>query len=194
MRLCGAEYDPKTIAAYTENALARAAELGIFTCVLGSGNSRNVTDGDDRDECVSQFEEALSIVGNIAMRTGTTVVIEPLRAKETNLVNTVSEGAEICRRVDHPNIRLLADYFHVVESGEGLGAIVENRDLIRHIHIAAPISRRAPSEDDGHDYSPFVEVLKRAGYDLRVSIEGNVNGDFSEIVPRSIAYLRRIFA
>lgn len=194
VRLCGARYNPETVAEYTKRALANAAELGIFTCVLGSGAARNVEEGDDRAACIAQFEEALAVVGDVAKLTGTTVVLEPLRVKEANYMNTVSEGAQICRHVNHPNILLLADYFHVMDAGEDLNVLVENRDLLRHIHIATPGLRTFPTEEDGHDYAPFAAALKTAGYDLRMSIEGGSPGDFAQIAPRAIAYLRRVFA
>ena len=193
VRLCGAEYDPAKVAEYTKRALNNAAYLGIFTCVLGSSKARNIAEGDDRETCLKQFEEAIVVAGDVAKTTGTTIVLEPLRAFEANYLNRVSEGAEICRRVAHPNILLLADYYHVMDAKEDLQVLVDNADILRHTHIASP-DRKYPMPDDGHDYGPLAQALKAGGYNCRMSIEGGCPGDFVPCTEESIAYLRQIFA
>ena len=194
VRLCGADYNPAQVAEYTKRALNNAAYLGIFTCVLGSSKARNIAEGDDRETCLKQFEEAIVIAGDVAKTTGTTIVLEPLRVAEANYLNRVSEGAEICRRVAHPNILLLADYYHVMDAKEDLQVLVDNKDILRHTHVSDPATRKYPMPNDGHDYAPLVKALKTAGYDLRMSIEGGCPGDFVPCTEESISFLRQIFA
>ena len=193
VRLCGAEYDPAKVAEYTKRALNNAAYLGIFTCVLGSSKARNIAEGDDRESCIKQFEEAIVVAGDVAKTTGTTIVLEPLRAFEANYLNLVSEGADICRRVAHPNICLLADYYHVMDAKEDLQVLVDNADILRHMHIASP-DRKYPMPGDGHDYGPLAKALKAAGYNCRLSIEGGCPGDFVPCTEEAMAYLRSVFA
>ncbi len=193
VRLCGAEYDPAKVAEYTKRALNNAAYLGIFTCVLGSSKARNIAEGDDRETCLKQFEEAIVVAGDVAKTTGTTIVLEPLRAFEANYLNLVSEGADICRRVAHPNIHLLADYYHVMDAKEDLQVLVDNADILRHMHIASP-ERKFPLPSDGHDYGPLAKALKAANYNGRMSIEGGSPADFVPCAEEAIAYLRSIFA
>ena len=193
VRLCGSSYDPAKVAEYTKRALHNAAYLGIFTCVLGSSKARNIAEGDDRESCLKQFEEAIVVAGDVAKTTGTTIVLEPLRAFEANYLNRVSEGAEICRRVAHPNILLLADYFHVMDAKEDLQVLVDNADLLRHLHIASP-DRKYPLPGDGHDYGPLANALKKAGYNGRMSIEGGCPGDFVPCTEEAMVYLRSVFA
>jgi len=194
IRLVGPRYDRNQVIEYAKGALDKAARLGIFTCVLGSGKSRNLEEGDDRESCLKQFEEAVAAAGDVAAVYGTTIVLEPLRVAEANYLNTVAEGAEICRRMAHPNVLLLADYFHVDDWGEELSVLEANKDILRHVHIASPGKREFPLPEDGHDYKPFADALKAAGYTARMSIEGKYAGDFVEDTTNSIAYLRQIFA
>ena len=52
-------------------------------------------------------------MGVIAQSYGIVVCVEPLNRAESNFINTLQEGAEIVRRVNHPHIRLLADLYHM---------------------------------------------------------------------------------
>jgi len=194
VRLCGKDYNPDTVREYTVRALDNAAYLGIHTCVLGSSKARNIEEGDDRDSCLAQFEEALVIAGDVAKEYGTTVVLEPLNVKEANYLNTVAEGAVICRRINHPNVMLLADYYHVAYANEPMSVFTENADILRHMHISDPASRKYPLPTDGADYGPLAKALKDAGYNCRMSIEGGCPGDFVESTEAAMAYLRQLFA
>lgn len=194
IRLCGRSYSAAAVREYTKCAMDHAAQLGIHTCVLGSSKSRSIDDGDDRADCLRQFEEALVVAGDIARQYDSLVVLEPLNAKETNNLNTVAEGAAICRRLAHPSVRLLADYYHVMYAKEPLSVYTDNADLLCHLHIADPIHRQYPLPEDGCDYAPLAQTLKRAGYTMRLSLEGGCSGDFVTTTEASIAYLRRLFA
>ena len=194
IRLCDPDRDLSAIADYTRRALHRAREIGVSTCVLGSGGSRRAPEGVDLCDASRQFEESANLIGEIAGEFGVTVVIEPLRKPETNLINTVSDGAALVRRVGHPHLRLLADLYHVAFECEPFSDVSENGDLLRHIHVANPEGRLAPLPDDGFDYTPFADALRAAKYDLRISIEGGIPGDFAETVQNSISYLRSVFS
>ena len=193
IRLCGRDYNRETVAEYSKAALDKAARLGVHTCVLGSGGSRNVDEGENFDACMKQFEEVLWTVGEAAKEYGTIVVIEPLNKKETNIINTVGEGAVLCRRVNHPNVKLLADIYHVALAEEPMTNLSDNGDILRHVHIAYVDGRTAPMPTDSYDYAAVKKALDDAKYDLRISIEGKIQGDFAETMTNSIAYLRTIF-
>lgn len=192
LRLCGSEYRAQKVAEYTKRALEKASRLGIQLCVLGSGKSRSIGDGEDDAACMRQFEEVVRLAGELAQPYGITVALEPLRRAETNVINTVEEGGAVCRRIAHPNVRLLADLYHVADAGEPLDVLKQNADLLCHMHIANPATRSYPSEADPFDYGALKEALADAGYDRRISIEGSCPGDFAVCTEESIAFLRRV--
>ena len=193
IRLDGPDFEPEKVREYCKVVLEKAARLGIHTVVLGSGGARKMPDGADPAECLKQFEESLVISGDVAAQYGTTIVIEPLNRDETNLINSVAEGAVSARRVNHPNVKLLADLYHVAKENEPMANIVNNADILRHVHIARLQDRTAPEAGDGFDYAPFRDALKAAGYDLRISIEGKIGGDFAETATKSLNFLRSFF-
>ena len=193
MKLCGSRLDLDVITEYAKNALSRAAGMGIHTCVLGSGGARNIEEGENAADCQKQLDEVFYAIGECAKEYDTAVVIEPLNKKETNVINTVSEGAAMAKRINHPNILLLADIYHVELEREPLSVIVENGAILRHVHIANPEGRLFPKAGDGYDYEAVQKVLKDANYDLRISIEGAPFGEWKESAEESLAYLKEIF-
>lgn len=193
VKLCGRKLDMVKVSVYTERALERAAYLGIKTCVLGSGPARMIDEGENVKLCNSQLIDVFGRVGDIAKEYGVTVVVEPLNKGETNTINSVSKGAEIVRKLNHDNIKLLADIFHVSLENEPLSVISDNGDILRHMHIARPEGRLFPKMGDGYDYMAVKEAVDKAGYDLRISIEGAPFGEFKESAEESLRFLKGIF-
>ena len=195
LRLVGPERDATAIRAYVRRAFDNAAALGIRLCVLGSGKARRAGPELSPKTALPQFEETVAWVGDLAEAYDMTVAVEPLCAAETDLVNTVAEGAALCRRLAHPRVRLLADLFHVTAAGEPLSVLTDNRDLLCHIHAAAPATRALPQPDDGYDYAAFFGALRSAGYDGRVSIEVELpRENAAAALTDSLHFLRRIAA
>ncbi|MDI7276043.1 MAG: TIM barrel protein, partial [Anaerolineae bacterium] len=99
---------------------------------------------------------------------GVAIALEPLRRAETNLVHTVAEAVEIVRPLGHPQVGVLADYYHMQQEQEPLANLLSAGDLLRHVHVSDP-DRLAPT--GGHDLTDFFSHLRRAGYRARVSVE-----------------------
>ena len=98
---------------YTHRVLERAARLGGQIAVYGSSKARNIPEGFSRERAYEQFCHFARLSGEIAQQYGLVVVLEPLNKLETNFFHTVEEGLQIMRDVDHPNVRVLADMYHV---------------------------------------------------------------------------------
>ena len=113
IKLCGDEADLDLIAKYAEKGFSRAAQLGGKIAVIGSGGSRRIPEGFDRRTAMVQLVAVLRVCGDAAEKHGMKVAVEPLRAKETNVINTVAEGLELCKKAAHPAVGCLADFFHV---------------------------------------------------------------------------------
>ena len=193
LRLCGKDYRREKVDEYTKIAFDKAKRLGVELCVLGSGTARRIEEGDDRAACIAQLDEMFWTVGERAKEYGITVAIEPLNKGEVNNLNSVGEAAETVRRVGHPNITVMADFFHVAQENEPFSIVVTEKDILTHLHISRPITRTAPLPDDAYDYMQIKAVLDEAGYDARMSVEGRIDGDFAETTEQSFAYLRQIF-
>jgi sugar phosphate isomerase/epimerase len=191
LKITGPAADREVIRAYLEKAMERLAGLGCRLLVFGSGKSRTHPEGWDRAEAVRQMEWAVRLAGDIGARLGILIVIEPLNSKESNIVTSVAEGWEMAKRLDHPNVKLLADFYHMRLDGEDLGAVVPPAAMLRHAHIANKFERRFPLERDEDRYDDFFAALAQAGYRLGLSVEG-VAKDFENEAARSLALLRKL--
>ena len=194
IKLCGDDFDEKTIKDYSEIALKKANTLGVKTLVLGSGAARKIPEGVEYSYAVAQFIRGTKIAAEICAKYGMTIVIEPLYTPETNMINSVKEGGEIVRKINHPNVKLLCDIFHYAYEKEDVDVLYENKEILKHFHIANPDGRVYPAENDKFDYKRVAKAMKDIGYDLSISIEGRAINNIDEDLPQSIAYLKRIFA
>lgn len=185
----GPVIDETRLLAYAGEAFRRAKRAGIDTIVFGSGGARGLTDGFPVAQATEQFVSLLGKLGPLAARHGVTIVVEPLNRGECNFINTLDEGAEIVRRVDHPNVRLLADLFHMLRNDETPDAIRRHGDLLAHTHIAEKETRSAPGVK-GDDFRPFLKALRAVGYDRRMSLECGFGPDLVSELPASLKALR----
>jgi len=190
IRLTGNSVDYKKIDEYLDKALGRAAQLGVKVIVFGSPKSKNVPEGYPMDKAWSQLVDLLKTIDPLVRAKGITVAIEPLCKLESNIINTATDGLRLSRAVDRENIKLLVDYFHLVMEKEDPEILLRAGSYIRHIHFANPAGRVYPIEiEDG--YIRFMNLLKRVGYEGRISVEAYTK-DFCHDAKRSVEVLRQL--
>ena len=179
-RLTGPNADHAPALDYAEKALRRADEMGVKTIVFGSGGARNVPGdftGKDRPDLEKGTCQYADFCRELAKRAAdlktTAVVIEPLRPNESNIVNYVFQGLAICRDVNSPRLRQLADIFHMMMGGDPASAIIEAGPLLKHCHIADYGTRQFPGHDprETRRLAPYFDALKAIGYAGGVSCE-----------------------
>jgi len=191
IRLTGPEVQFDVIRHYAEKALKRASSIGCKTVVLGSGGSRKIPDGFSRHEAMEQFKEVLRIVGDIASTYGITVVLEPLNTTETNLINSVLEGLDLIKEVNHENVKLLADFYHIQKENQPLSDLLQLKNHLNHVHIANSHGRVYPYVQTEDLYQEFFENLMIIGYDGRISVEGSTSDMVNE-APRALKMMKAL--
>lgn len=191
IQVTGPEVDYEKVREYAETAMARAAKVGCKIAVLGSGGARRVPENFDFAEAYEQFGKVLKICGDAAARYGITIALEPLRRAETNFINTVEEGLALCKKVNHPHVKCLADFYHVFCNEESLKAIKEAGEWLVHAHLArANIDRHIPYEGDREACETWAAALKECGYDARISLEGKFEPDIPAALQRAREILK----
>lgn len=165
---------------YLHVALSKAQRLGTKVAVIGSGGARTIPDDVKWEDGEAQFAKVLAFSGEIAKQYGIEVVIEPLFTGNSNFIHTVAEGIDICKKANHPNVFVLADFFHVFMSGESLETIENCGDMLRHVHIArANADRQMPIFPEDKPYcEAWAKALKKNGYNGRISLEGAIGEDW----------------
>lgn len=203
LRLTGPKADHEKALAYAETALRRADEVGVPSIVFGSGGARNVPGdfcGKNRPDIakgVRQYAEfCRKLCARVADLKTVQIVIEPLRANESNIINFVWQGVKIVREVNSPRLRQLADIYHMIEGDEGPESIVRAGDLLKHCHIAAPGTRSYPGsgKDDAAKLKPYFEALRSIGYTGGVSCEcgWGAKKDTAKNLERAFALLKSL--
>lgn len=106
------------------------------------------------------------------------------------MINSVAEGACLEAAVNHPAVKLLADYYHIAvehQPPEDLARL----DGIAHAHIATEEGRRVPLlAEEG-----FVKMftgMKQTGYAGLISVEGKAD-DLQKEGPVSVQLLKTLW-
>lgn len=171
IRLTGVHVDEEEIDEYVTAALHRARTIGAGIVVFGSGPAKNVPYGFPLEEGYHQVVSMLKRINPIAQREQVTIVIEPLRRQECNLINTYAEGCQLARDVDGSHIQVLVDYYHLATEREPARNIMEGRRYLRHVHYARLAGRGFPSTIDDTLNEEFFQALREIGYQGRMSLE-----------------------
>lgn len=192
LRLVGPRVDEDRARAYFDRVVEVMAAGGARLVVYGSGWTRNVPDGFDARRAEDQFLHALGWGAQALAGIGATMVIEPLNRKESNQCNSVADGVRIARRSGLPNLRSLADFYHVDEEHEHLSELeVYGQDIV-HVHLAD--TGRLNPGTGSYDYPAFLGHLKRAGYAGRMSCECAISGEPVAGMRFSAAFVRDAWA
>lgn len=192
IRLTGPSVNMEEIMDYAVRALSRAKAIGARRLVFGSGPAKNVPEGFDMKEGYRQVVNLLKAVALEAEKRGITIVIEPLRTAECNLINTYKEGCTLSADVNRTGVKTLVDFYHLTEMNEPAEDVLEGKDgLLAHVHFANPKGRIYPKDENEAAYKEFTDVLKRIGYDDRISCEAYTD-DFKKTSKEALALLKNL--
>ena len=184
-RVTGKDADWEPILRYAEVGCRRADEIGLKTVVFGSGGARNVPvtyhaggkieypEGFSVERGRDQYAEFCKVLAGRIADCRVTVVIEPLRPNETDIIHYVWQGLQIVEEVGSPRIQQLADIFHMMMGREPAESIVKAGGRLKHCHIAEWNTRQFPGHDPSQTFrlKPYFDALKEIGYSGGVSCE-----------------------
>lgn len=170
LKVVGPAVDENAILTYVSVVFKRAQAAGIRMIIWGSGGSRGVPAGFDREKAKGQFVSIARKIGLLAAQHNVVVALENLNSTECNFITTVKEAADIIRAVDHPNIRLCVDIYHMLKEGEPPASILKAKGLVVYCELAEKESRTPPGVN-GQDFSPYFEALKKIKYSGKFTIE-----------------------
>lgn len=170
LKVVGPVVDEDAVLTYVSVVFKRAHAAGIRMIIWGSGGSRGVPPGFDREKAKGQFISIARKIGVLAAQYNVVVALENLNSTECNFITTVHEAADIIRAVDHPNIRLCVDIYHMLKEGESPASILKAKGLVVYCELAEKENRTPPGVK-GQDFSPYFEALKKINYSGKFTIE-----------------------
>jgi sugar phosphate isomerase/epimerase len=180
LRCVGKEANHDQVLEWSETAFRRLKQAGGKFIVFGSSGARALRDGWPKDKADAQFVALLKRMGPLAEKHSVTVVIEQLQASECNYINHIGEAAKLIREAGHPHIRVLADLFHMARMDDTPADLKAAMDVVVHIEIAEKAERSVPGVR-GDDFRPYFKVLREAGYQGAINIEGK--GTDAQLAP-----------
>ncbi|HVG47506.1 MAG TPA: sugar phosphate isomerase/epimerase family protein [Rubellimicrobium sp.] len=134
--------------------------------------------------------DMLGRLGRHAEERGVLVLFEPLNRYEDHMVNTLAQGAELCRATGLSSVRIMADLFHMNIEEADLGqALRDAADMVAHVHIADS-SRLEPGT--GHtDFTAAFRALRDVGFDGWGAMECRLSREPEAALRDAQAVLRR---
>ena len=152
-----------------------AASVTIHSNALGPGGSViNHYDHLSHTVKLCSMFGILTECAEIAEQSGIRMHLEALNTTadhKGNFLRTTQMGAEICRLIGSPNLKLLYDVYHMSLNEGGIcDHLTAYIDQIGHVHIADAPGRHEPGTGE-INYKNVIEHLKNIGYKGRLGYE-----------------------
>ena len=155
-----------------------AAELGIPALICFSGN-RNA--GQSDEDGLEATVAGLKRAAPYAERRGVNLNLELLNSRVDHpgyQADHTAWGAEVCRRVGSPRVRLLYDIYHMqIMEGDVIRTIGDNIRWIGHFHTAGNPGRKDLDDSQELQYAAICAAIAETGYDLFLAHEFTPKGD-----------------
>ncbi len=158
----------KNAIVFIQEMMEFGAQFGA-PAIIGSMQG-NTVPGEMHSNSIGLLAEALQILDQHASSLGVKLIYEPLNRYETNLINTLDDGAAFIASNKFNNIQLLADLFHMnIEEADPAASIQKNIQHIGHVHFAD--SNRKPVGFGHTAMQPIANAFTASDYDGYVSAE-----------------------
>ncbi len=159
-----------------KNFLPITEKLECRAIIVLSGNRVEGLSHDAHHEaCI----EALKRGADLAAKQKATLLLENIDQEENPkyYLTSVAEGLEIIRKVNHPNVKFLYDFYHEqIAEGNLIEKLEKNIDLIGLVHIADVPGRHEPGTGE-INYANIFRKLAELKYDRYAAMEFEPAGD-----------------
>ena len=168
-----------------------AARMEAPLVTIGSFRGKLAWAGDPMAR--SRLLEMIREAADYAARSGVRLVIEPLNRYETDIIRNAGEGLAFLAELDHPDVGLLLDTFHMnIEEADTAAALIEVWQAGRLWHIHLGDSNRLPPGSGHFDFAALVRCLTALGYQGYLSAELLSLPDPDTAAVQTITALRRL--
>ena len=121
-------------------------------------------------EGVKNAVGVLQRVAETAARSDITLGLEVVNRYETNVLNTASQGVEMCRRIGAPNVKVHLDVYHMnIEESDIQQAILETGHHLGYFHTGD--SHRGYMGSGSIDLAGVFRAVVKSGYAGPITFE-----------------------
>jgi hydroxypyruvate isomerase len=150
--------------------VAQKLDCGIIIAPVGLGaESFHLSREEQLSNAVENFKSVVPMLEDA----GVTTVIEPVNPIDHRgcFLTRCSEGFQLIRAIDSPNVKLLYDFYHQqISEGNLIANAASNFDLIGFFHIGDVPGRHEPGTGE-INYVNIFKFLDSQGYRNYVSLE-----------------------
>jgi hydroxypyruvate isomerase len=145
------------------------AANGVPNIITVGGERRGIGYEEGKDPCVA----LLNRIKAHAEDKGVTICIEVVNSKYTDpefgradaIFDRVAWGADVCKRVSSPRVKILFDIYHVqIMEGDVAARIREHFPLIAHFHAAGVPGRHELDDTQELNYRFVAKTIADLGY------------------------------
>jgi hydroxypyruvate isomerase len=167
------------------------AELGCPNLIALPGERRGMS----REEGADHAVEILSRVAGYAEQRGVMLCMEITNSKVARdnrtdqVFDRIDWGFDVCRRTGSPNVKIVYDFYHVqIMDGDVTRTMLENLDLICHIHVAGVPTRAEIDDTQELNYRYIARAIADSDYDGFVAHEHNPSPGRNPLVSLAVGY------
>ena len=175
----GVSSERKILLDYTKKAIDFAREMNCPNVVFGCPKNRNIPDHLDKEACLPIAVEFFDSIGDYAVRSNTHFSLEanpPIYG--TNFLNTTVDAFEMCRKVNHPGVRVNVDLGTMIYNNETIDILDDSIELVNHVHISEPYLKIIQKRSL---HMKLLQKLKKLKYEKYISIEMGSLSDIEEV-------------
>jgi len=139
---------------------------GVVHAAWGVSNSL----GKGKEDKFKNSSNSIKKISSLLIEKNIKLGIEPLNRYESDFINTVDEGIRLCELIDHPNVGLLLDAYHMnIEEKNMCQSIEKARDKLFHFQVAE--NDRGVPGSGSINWSEIIDTLKKINYKGCISLE-----------------------
>jgi sugar phosphate isomerase/epimerase len=187
--IVGQSVNRKKYESYVLTSLRRMKELGGERVSFGSGSSRSCPPNFPKEKAREQILDFLKFAAESAEKYGIQVNIESLNRSECNMINSLLEAKWYVEEINHPNVMLIADFYHMQMEHENLNNLYEVKNILNYVHIADR-DRLYPGSGN-FPFDELMATLRKINYQGPISVEC-IWQDSEKEIPLAAGYLKSI--
>jgi len=171
----------------TAQAAEYAAGLGCIGVNIGCGEIDDIDPNEARSTLISNMRHAAEELGKV----GVVALVEAINTRDRPgfFINTTKQALDAIAEVDHPNLAILYDFYHMqIMEGDLTLTVKENLSSIKHMQLADNPGRHEPGTGE-INYDNLLQHLDEIGYEGWVGCEYNPSGNTEQTLGWASAWL-----
>jgi len=152
-------------------AIDCAAENGLPSVILLSGNRKGMADDEGSDNCALGVKRVLGY----AEEKKVTLCMELLNSKHDHkdyMCDRTPWGVALCKKIGSERFKLLYDIYHMqIMEGDVIATIRANKEFIGHFHTGGVPGRNEIDETQELNYAAIMKAIAESGFKGFVSQE-----------------------